>query len=560
MAWAVNSQGDWYMLDASVKKMTIAEQYEPIYRMVRTWGGRYGKSVTVGVEIDGQQQLNLHSLKKGMVEHSTFFQFARQIGSPFGKEGISRRQATGAKHEQFMRVHPLFQQHKIYFPEELKDTPDMKEILDELSYITYEGIGSKHDDCGTYDTVVDTPTGPKKLGEISNGDEVIGFGPTGSAISKVQDVRMTGIKPIVNIETSGGEILRFSEFHPILTQGGSYKLVRELQVGDKLLRNTEWKKQLNMMGSNGHESLLDTTNPPSESPTALEKTGYINTYMNHIMNQCQKVTTYITKTMIKATIVWTTSRSSTELVTNLCTPNRISTMVSNLQTMLKLTSMKFKHWLKPEKTGHIWEKVNEKNYQTPRSSVLDAVTSSCHIKSLEKMLNTVLQNAETPSVEHVMRNDAASSVETYTKQHIQTLLSATNVQLREEGNLLIEKLKKYVKSAEVHSQVLHDSITAEKNAQELLAIETNVNAETVTRIWVSSPEPTYNFEVERYHNYQVHDGYVVHNCLDGISMIAAMEVIYPSEDQMIEAVQEQHGNMYYGDEYEGDDDDLSTIF
>ena len=81
-----------------------------------------------------------------MIEKDVFFTFARQVGSPFGKEGISRRQATGAKHEQFMRVFPLFQQHKIHFPEELKDSPDMKEVMNELNYITYNTIGSKHDD------------------------------------------------------------------------------------------------------------------------------------------------------------------------------------------------------------------------------------------------------------------------------------------------------------------------------------------------------------------------------------------------------------------------------
>ena len=146
MVWAVNSRNDWFLLDLSVKKATIAEQYEPLFRFVREWGSRYGRHVTVGVEIDGQQQLNLHALKKMMLEYNVYFGFARQIGSPFGKEGISRRQATGAKHEQFMRVHPLFQQHKIYFPEELKESADMKEVLNELAYITYEGIGSKHDD------------------------------------------------------------------------------------------------------------------------------------------------------------------------------------------------------------------------------------------------------------------------------------------------------------------------------------------------------------------------------------------------------------------------------
>lgn len=146
MMWALSSNNDWFLLDLSVKKMTIAEQYDPIFKMVREYGSRLGRHIYVGVEIDGQQQLNLHSLKKQMIETNTFFTFARQIGSPFGKEGISRRQATGAKHEQFMRVFPLFQQHKIFLPEDLKDSPDMKEVLNELNYITYEGIGSKHDD------------------------------------------------------------------------------------------------------------------------------------------------------------------------------------------------------------------------------------------------------------------------------------------------------------------------------------------------------------------------------------------------------------------------------
>lgn len=146
MAWAVNSKGDWFLLDAKVKKMTIDEQYKPIFTMNRQWGAKYGRNVTVGIEIDGQQQLNLHTLKKQMIEYNSFFTFAKQIGSPYGKEGISRRQASGAKHEQFMRVHPLFQQHKIYFPEEMKNGPDMEEILNELTYVTYEGFGSKHDD------------------------------------------------------------------------------------------------------------------------------------------------------------------------------------------------------------------------------------------------------------------------------------------------------------------------------------------------------------------------------------------------------------------------------
>ena len=41
---------------------------------------------------------------------------------------------------------PLFQNKKIWLPLELKDTPQMKELLEEIRYCTYSGFGSKYDD------------------------------------------------------------------------------------------------------------------------------------------------------------------------------------------------------------------------------------------------------------------------------------------------------------------------------------------------------------------------------------------------------------------------------
>lgn len=41
---------------------------------------------------------------------------------------------------------PLFQNKKIWFPRELEDTPDMRELLDEIKYATYSGFGTRHDD------------------------------------------------------------------------------------------------------------------------------------------------------------------------------------------------------------------------------------------------------------------------------------------------------------------------------------------------------------------------------------------------------------------------------
>ena len=41
---------------------------------------------------------------------------------------------------------PVFQNNKIKFAEQLKYTPDMAELMEELKYVTYSSFGSAHDD------------------------------------------------------------------------------------------------------------------------------------------------------------------------------------------------------------------------------------------------------------------------------------------------------------------------------------------------------------------------------------------------------------------------------
>ena len=41
---------------------------------------------------------------------------------------------------------PLFQNRKIHFPEELRDAPDMRELMEQIKYATYTGFGTKCDD------------------------------------------------------------------------------------------------------------------------------------------------------------------------------------------------------------------------------------------------------------------------------------------------------------------------------------------------------------------------------------------------------------------------------
>ena len=142
--WAVSSNGDWFLLDLSLKKEGIEEQYQHIFRMVQRYMLMGASFIEVAVETNGQQQLNIHSLKNQMRAKNIYFSFSKQIGKPYGSEGFSR--SGSDKHGHFMRVHPLFQNKKVFFPEELEDTPDMIELREELSGITYTALTAVHDD------------------------------------------------------------------------------------------------------------------------------------------------------------------------------------------------------------------------------------------------------------------------------------------------------------------------------------------------------------------------------------------------------------------------------
>lgn len=143
--WAIGADDDKYLVDLELKNQTIQEQYDALFRMVSKWG-KGGRVLEVGIEVDGQQKLNLFALKQMMIEKGIWFRFARQKGSASSSEGILSRAAGGNKHLRFKYMMPSFERHKMHFAEELKNSPDMIEMLEELNYVTFEAIGSKKDD------------------------------------------------------------------------------------------------------------------------------------------------------------------------------------------------------------------------------------------------------------------------------------------------------------------------------------------------------------------------------------------------------------------------------
>lgn len=141
--WAISNNDDRILVDIALRKMELSEQYDNLFLFVNRYT-RQGQYIEVGVEIDGQQKTHIYALEQLMMKKGEYFTLARQKGE--NSVGIRVKKMKGAKHDRFKLTVPLFQQGKIWICEELKGTPDLEELLEELRFVTVDGFGSKHDD------------------------------------------------------------------------------------------------------------------------------------------------------------------------------------------------------------------------------------------------------------------------------------------------------------------------------------------------------------------------------------------------------------------------------
>lgn len=146
-AWAISNNGDWFMLDLALRKMTMEEQYTTVL----DWAAKYkrrGKHVELGVEVDGNQGAHIFGLEKIMMERSDWYTFARQRGIDKDemRKGILSRKVGGNKHERFrVAVTQLMLPQKMWFPEHLQHTPDMKEFLEQIRGATHSNFARADD-------------------------------------------------------------------------------------------------------------------------------------------------------------------------------------------------------------------------------------------------------------------------------------------------------------------------------------------------------------------------------------------------------------------------------
>lgn len=134
--WAYNANGDWFWIDGICKKQLMDKNIDDLFRLVQMY-----KPQQVGVEVTGQQGGFIPWLNQEMMKRNIWFTLASDNNS--SNPGI--RPNTN-KMQRFNIVVPWFKTHKIFFPEEMKLSEPIVELMDELRLASAGGFKSKHDD------------------------------------------------------------------------------------------------------------------------------------------------------------------------------------------------------------------------------------------------------------------------------------------------------------------------------------------------------------------------------------------------------------------------------
>ena len=144
--WAVSSNEDWFLLNLYLRKMGMDTQYTLTLEEAAKWK-RKGKNVEIGVEVDGNQQAHVNALEKIMRSQGTYYSFAKQKGQLDSKrKGIlSKNSGVGSKHERFRIASQVMLNQKMWFPEQLKNTPDVREFVEQIKGATHNNFTRSDD-------------------------------------------------------------------------------------------------------------------------------------------------------------------------------------------------------------------------------------------------------------------------------------------------------------------------------------------------------------------------------------------------------------------------------
>ena len=135
--WALNNVGDWLWVEGVVKRQLMDKNIDDLFRLSQIY-----KPQQVGIEVTGQQGGFIQWIQTQMMERNIYFPLASE-----GNDSQPGIRPNTNKMVRFNTVLPWFKAGKMYFPTELKATPELIEFMNELSLASISGFKSKHDDC-----------------------------------------------------------------------------------------------------------------------------------------------------------------------------------------------------------------------------------------------------------------------------------------------------------------------------------------------------------------------------------------------------------------------------
>lgn len=134
--WAYNNNGDWLWVDGVVNRQLMNQNVDDLFRLCQEYNPQQ-----VGIEVTGQQGGFISWIQDEMLRRNVFFNLASEGNS--NKPGI--RPNTN-KMQRFNIVVPWFKMNKVWFPEERKNSKELREAMNELTLASPNGFRSKHDD------------------------------------------------------------------------------------------------------------------------------------------------------------------------------------------------------------------------------------------------------------------------------------------------------------------------------------------------------------------------------------------------------------------------------
>lgn len=138
--WAYNYLGQWFWVDGVIAKQDMTANKRDLFRLVAEYA-----PLEVTVEDSGQQEGAISLMEDEMLRNNRFFNITRV--SPGNKL---------KKHARFiMSAAPLFKAGLIFLPQEMEDTAEGIEMLDEIRKVHRGGFKSRHDDF--LDTITSLP-------------------------------------------------------------------------------------------------------------------------------------------------------------------------------------------------------------------------------------------------------------------------------------------------------------------------------------------------------------------------------------------------------------------